>query len=491
MTDGAATADDPAGWKRLEPASLVINLLPDLWRTLLAGWPLLLALVMRGGVAELANLLVLAGVLASSLARTGIHFATLRYRYADGKLQIESGLFGRRHRVIDPARIQNLELVQNVFHRAFHLVELRVETAGETGRAGLLSALSVAEAEALRAALQRSAEATRAARATPTGEPPAELEEIERTGLVEVLGHGVTQARAGAAMVVYGLSQEILPTLYPAFYLRTLSRPGAGPILLLVFLSAGFVWSVVGSFVRHYGFVLSRTPVGLRTVAGLFTRRRVEVPAGKVQLVRIDASWLRRLMGYASLQIETAGSNALPGEDRVAEASVPMVPDALVPFTLDAVLPGYAASDAVPWRPAAPAARVRLMLEPAARWGALAWLFGRYVAPSLGLSGLAHAAPSAVTAVVFALAGALAGWADAQASAWKRTPTLLVVRQGFFSRVTVVLPRAKVQSVRIVQGPVQRVLGLWRVHVRVAGGRAISPELDEHDARALFRALGG
>ena len=134
----AETATPPTGgatgWRGLEPASLLINLLPDLWRTVRSGWPLLLAIVVGGGARSAVDLGFLALFLGLSLGRTIIHFLTLRFRLNNGKLEIQSGLLGRRNRVIEPAHIQNTELVQNPFHRVFGLVELRIETAGEQGK---------------------------------------------------------------------------------------------------------------------------------------------------------------------------------------------------------------------------------------------------------------------------------------------------------------------------------------------------------------------
>jgi len=298
-----------------------------------------------------------------------------------------------------------------------------------------------------------------------------------------VLGHGVTEGRAGAALVLYGIVQEWGPMVRPELFAQGLARPGAGAVLMVVFVSAGYLWSVTTSFVRYYGFVLSRTADGLRTRSGLFTRRRVEIPAGKVQMVRIDASWMLRLMGYTSLEIETAGSNAAPGEGRLAEALVPMVADDVVPYTLDAVLPGFAASERTVWSRPARAALVRAVLGGVVRWGGALALIGYFLTPTLGLGRLDALAGVGV------LLGIGAGYLDYVTAGWKLTSSLVLVRSGFLSRVTSVLPRAKIQSAHLVQGPIQRRFGVWQVHVWVAGGRVATPELSEPEARAIFEAV--
>jgi putative membrane protein len=93
--------------------------------------------------------------LMMSFFRTLTHYMTLRYRVSEGRLELVEGLFFRQHRLIDPARIQNMEVIRNIFHRMAGLAELRIDTAGEGGAEGLLSAISIAEANQLRAELAR------------------------------------------------------------------------------------------------------------------------------------------------------------------------------------------------------------------------------------------------------------------------------------------------------------------------------------------------
>src|SRR6185503_14051289 len=103
------------------------------------------------GLFDLGLLLLFFGL---AIGNTLVHYLTLRYRLADGRLEIRSGLLNRQARVIAADRVQNVEMVRNVFHRLSGLVEVRIETASGTEVEGLLSALSVADAEALIGALE-------------------------------------------------------------------------------------------------------------------------------------------------------------------------------------------------------------------------------------------------------------------------------------------------------------------------------------------------
>jgi putative membrane protein len=72
--------------------------------------------------------------------------------------------------------------------------------------------------------------------------------------------------------------------------------------------------------------------------------------------------------------------------------------------------------------------------------------------------------------------------------AWGGTDTCVVTTSGRVRRVTCWVPLEKVQSLRRVQGPVQRRLNLATVHVDTAG-RAVRAALRDRDAGEADQAL--
>jgi putative membrane protein len=456
-------------WRALEPASLAVNLLPDLWRTLKSVWPLLLVAVAGGGL-DGTNVTLLALFFGFGAWRTVSHFLTVRYRWRQGRLEIRSGWIARQRRTIDPARIQNVEIVQGPFHKLAGLVELRVETAGESGAEGLLSAISVAEAEALRERLYATA------RPSAPG-APAQPEAVYVLGVPELLGYGMSEGRVGAALLVAGVLFEWGTLLAPAAVRDTLRgvRAPVAVALALFALSGAYTVSVLAAVVRHYGFQMVRTPRGLRIESGLLTTRGVEIPLAKVQAARVEEPLVRRLMGYASVHVETAAMGA-PTEPVPAEGFVPMVAHEDVSPILGRLLPHLDADPrATTLRRLAPAALARSIVTHATAAafvaGLLAWLTGSPLA------------------LLVTLLGPLVAWADWSAHGWWLAPRHLLVRRGFFRRTTWVLPRDKIQSVHRLQGPLQRVLGLAAVDVWAAGTRVVVPDLTEADAARMFAEL--
>ena len=80
------------------------------------------------------------------------------------------------------ARIQNLDAVQNVFHRAFGVADVRVETGGGSEPEARMSVLPVAALEEMRAECSRAAPGRRRTWRRPrAGVAEAEAPEVDTT----------------------------------------------------------------------------------------------------------------------------------------------------------------------------------------------------------------------------------------------------------------------------------------------------------------------
>ena len=88
-------ASDDARWQALAPASALVNLLPDMGRSLRQMWPLFaLVLLGRGGNAGVEILYVMAFFVLAG-ARTLAEVFTLRYRVLEGRLEVQRGVLAR------------------------------------------------------------------------------------------------------------------------------------------------------------------------------------------------------------------------------------------------------------------------------------------------------------------------------------------------------------------------------------------------------------
>lgn len=475
---GASLAD--ADWNRLHPASLLVNLVPQAWRVVKGFWPLLLVLFVggRGGPGAPGDMVFLLGFLGLSVLSTISHYLTLRYRVREGRLEIKSGLLNRNTRILDPARIQNVSLVRNLFHKLSGLVELRIETAGDAGTEGLLSALSVEEARRLQVALE-------SARGRELVEEDA-VSPILTNGPLELIGFGLSQRRLGAVALFAAIGSEVLATLSPTHAQRLASTLGTQALLAIFLLAfaASWVLSAVSALGRHWGFRLLRQGDRLVTEEGLATRRRVEIPLQKVQLVTADEPLVRRWMGYGTVSVETAAISVEEGQLRQAEARIPMVPSTELGLVLATAAPGV---DVDPWterlRRPHPRALLRGLVRALLQATLLSGLLIGVSWTILGFSSLL------VLPLLLPLA-LFSAWLDWRRQGWLVTQQAVISRRGFFNRRTHVLDRGKIQSASVVQGPLLRWSGLAVLVVRAAGGSSvITPEIAADEARAVLESL--
>ncbi|MFJ3231698.1 PH domain-containing protein [Streptomyces sp. NPDC086787] len=189
--------------------------------------------------------------------------------------------------------------------------------------------------------------------------------------------------------------------------------------------------SSVGRFVAEYDWTVGESPDGLRIDHGLLDRTHETVPPGRVQTVRIVEPLLWRRRGWVRVELEVAGStNSL---------LIPVAPRAVAESVVARVLPGVT----VP--PYASLSR-----PPRRAWRCLPlWWRGRGFA---------------VTGAVFA------------------------ARRGLLRRHLALVPHAKVQSVRLTQGPWERLWRLADVHVDTGAGKTVTARLrDAREAAELLR----
>jgi putative membrane protein len=189
--------------------------------------------------------------------------------------------------------------------------------------------------------------------------------------------------------------------------------------------------SSVGRFVAEFDWTVGESPDGLRIDHGLLDRTHETVPPGRVQTVRIVEPLLWRRFGWVRVELDVAGSSN--------SVLVPVAPREVADAVVARVLPGVTVPP-----------RASLSRPPRrARWCVPVWWRGhRYV----------------VTDAVFATA------------------------HGMLRRSLALVPHAKVQSVRLTQGPWERRLGVADVHVDTGADKTVTARLrDTQEAARLLR----
>ena len=488
-SDDAAASPADGGGRRLHPLTLgfaAVGIARGMiWPALAGGFGF--------GEGQLARFLpIFVAVLAvPALVGAALKYALYRWRLTADELVLRSGVLNRQNRVIPLARVQNVEVRQSVLQRVFGVAELRVETAGAGQQAeAVLSVLSVAEAQSARAELLAHRRA-----AVPSAEA---IDGIDRSAAPplaalstrEVLLAGATANEAGViAAALAGLLQFVDDAPIP-FIESTAERVFARAAeawavfalgAVAFFLVVGWLISIAGAVVRYHGFTLSVAGGELRKRYGLLTVHEASVPLERVQAVRVQESLMRRMLGLASLSIETAGGT--PGQAGGAEAFVPITRRAEAARLVRGIF-ADAEYDAVRFNAVDPAARGRILRGYLSLFVFAVWA-PFWVARWFQVQPAGRMAPWLW--VVLPLLWLLAE-REYRSRGWALAPGYVVARAGVLTRVTWIVPDRKLQTLHLKSTPFQRRRGLATLVVdTAAGGRdAVVEDLSEATGRRLL-----
>ena len=307
--------------------------------------------------------------------------------------------------------------------------------------------------------------------------------------LAEGVLAGITGSRAAAALVVLGpLSQasDWFPGLSDWLFRRfdpEAVTPTTPPAFLAVAVLAVVVWlglAAASSVVTDYGFTLARVGDDLVVRRGLLERREAVLPLSRLQVVRIEESLLRRLLGLASIRIQSAGRTG--GHDHTASRlAIPVLQRTEVNRLLGELLPGAAPVLRLLAPP--PAARRRAVTRSLRRTAVLlpAVAVALLLLTSPGTAALSSAAVLVAAVLALAVAAGLAAYRNLGHAAGNG---FLYARVGVAIRVTTVVPVAKAQSGSVRSSPFQRRSGLATLHVDIAGGGPAPRVYDEAEPTA-------
>ena len=464
--------------------------------------PGLVVLVFRpGGQLEIWLMILFVPAVIGALAK----YLSFRYRLGPDELIIREGIVTRNERHVPYARIQNIDLVQNPFHRWLNVAEVRVETASGDRPEAIMRVLSLSSVEAMREHVFRQ---KRAARPSPeedasAGEEVAQVpaETLVQTSWGDLVLLGLSSHRGltmvAAAMGVLwqldplgdvdeGWVRDRVTSIDPT---ESLAVPGpvatallvVGVVLTLVLLLS--LLSVIWAALRYHGFTLRECGDDLRSEYGLLTRITATIPRHRIQSLTIRSGPFQRWFGRCAVQIETAGHRGGEegqGADRLWLA--PMIDADKVEGLLHHVLPNVDLASAR-WRPIALRAWKRIVK----RGIALA------LVSSAGIWALAGPKALAIFMVGVVLAAVHAKLYVKYAQ-YAITPEAVIYRSGWWSRKVSIVRFAKIQVLAMEESPFDRWNRMAGVRVDTAGAGRVGHGvdiryLDAGDATAMMERL--
>ncbi len=378
-----------------------------------------------GGKGQSSDELVRLAVIVVVLVIGIVSWYVTRWRVEGGVLRIDSGLLRRTSQRLPLSQVQAIDIVRPGLARVLGLSELRLRMAGSTQRAaGRLSYLNVTHAEELRARLLAAAHGLDEAEPPP---PEQQLLTVATGRLVVSLlisGPGLILELLIVALVV-------LAAVQPSAVVGALSGSLAGLVALV-----GPFWA---RFNGQYHQTVAAAPDGLRVRAGLVETSAETIPRGRVQALRLVEPLVWRRLGWCRLEADVAGRATSGHQNRAARKAgrvlLPVGTRAEAQMLVDRVMPGVPiTADPAPRR---------------ARWKSPL----RY-----------------------------------RQLSWGVTDDFGLTTSGRFRHVADWMPLSKVQSIRRVEGPLQRRLRLASIHLDTAA-RSVHAVIRDRDRVEVDRLM--
>jgi putative membrane protein len=393
---------------------------------------LLVPILFRGD--NLANAVPQLIVVAVLVAAGFVSWLVTRWRIEGDDLHLETGLLRRQSVRFPLSQVQAIDVVRPGLARMFRVAELRLRMAGASGATARLAYLPEREVEPLRdrlLALARGARADELGEETPdeTQGPAQEklLAQVDtRQLVVSIL---ISDAGVFAELVLLGL-----------IIVAVVAPHTAGAIV-----SGGFVW-ILGAFTvvwrrfnQLYRQRVLEGPDGLHLRGGLVALTAEVIRPGRVQAVRMVEPFLWQLVGWCRVEVDLAGRQRGKGEGEAERGQMrtllPVGGRTLGLELVDLLVPDRPRELSPPPR--------RVFWKSPLRYRKLAW---------------------------------------------GRTDTCVATTSGRLRRISCWVPLEKAQSLRRVEGPIQRRLRLASVHVDTAG-RAVHATLRDRDSAEASQAL--
>lgn len=315
-----------------------------------AVWPFLLVFLFKDGSSK--NDYWLLFIIAAALI--GMVYSIINYFryyfYLDkDELVIESGVIKRSKLNVPFDRIQTINFEQNIIHRVFNVVRLKIDTAGSAKAEFQFQALNSEKANLLRDILlaKRKAVSTQVTEVSEnnTEDKESDYTTIMKLSLVDLIKAGAVENHLKSGGIILAFMFWIWQNLDDAEVNidsevgeTVTSQIGTGLYLIIIlttlFVVLSFLVSLVKMIITNYDLKFLRSKNGFKINAGLFTQKDTSALDHKIQVISWGDNPLKKLIGIKDLHLKQASSVVLSNKSSIrvpscSEEQINLVRDTL------------------------------------------------------------------------------------------------------------------------------------------------------------------
>ncbi len=484
------------------------------------------------------------GIFGIAIAMAVVRFLTFRYRLTDEHLLVDQGLIFRTHRSVPIERIQNIDSVQNLFHRLFKVAEVRIETAAGNEPEATMRVVSLTEVDRLRGQLTRLSSArsqaqpalaeprltdidsTVRSQVAAEAHPESQASEVVlritvpqliKAGLISNRGQVLAGLALGYLWQAYSRGERIeklasgsdgnsvrswiRETILEAGQVsqtldwlgdvggRILAACAIALFVLLIVLILR-VFSAAWFVMKFYDYQLVKRGRDFQIQCGLFTKVSASLPGDRIQVICVHRTWLARWFGLAAIRVEASGGSGKEDEDASTTVArqwfVPIMSMADVPRVLQTLQPELVSNESsLQWQPLAPRAYSRMIRLPLGAYAAV-------LVAGLGAGWLwdwGYSTIPLLVAIIGSAATILLARKRAKSRKFARTAQGFIYRSGTVVQKTSYGFWNRTQAISLSQSPFDRRWGMASILLDTAGaGTADHPLVVEYLAADVAKA---
>ncbi|MFG6493648.1 PH domain-containing protein [Microbacterium sp. P03] len=280
----------------------------------------------------LIGLLAVLGIAAIVVGIFWLSWRFHTFRITGHEVEVRSGVLFRTHRRAPLDRVQGVNLTRPMIARLLGTAKLEVVGAGLDANVSL-EYLSTQSAEAVRADILRLASGMRLAAETPA--LPGESSAARARRVAGTVSDGITGIIVGAeepvaepesvvhipvlrlvaSHLLSGSTVSLLVLLVAIVVGSTMGSPWVLFAFIPALLGFGAYW--VRGITRALRYSIAPTPSGVRITFGLFTTITEILPPGRVHAVEVTQSILWRPAGWWSVTVNRlSGRSVESGQDQ-------------------------------------------------------------------------------------------------------------------------------------------------------------------------------
>lgn len=433
-------------------------------------------------IAVLAGIWIIFVIMISGAVWSYIYWTKYDYSFTQDSFDVKYGIIRKQKREVPYRRIQNVDTSSNLFQRLVGIVRVDLESAGGGSTEISLRYVKEDEAERIKKKIRTFKQENPA---VSEEETEIKSEETEKELIYELKGRDMTvlslfTVNSRSIALIFFIFTFFAGSIWTGLERFTNFPEFHIGLFMFVFgITLTWLLSIFYNFSKFYGFKLWRRDESLEYERGLFRKYTGSIPVDKVQFLTFEENPLKRILGYATLRVDTAGYSPSTSSDKGSEAAIPLTKKSKA-IEIAKTIENFETPiiEKIPKR-----ARYRYFVR-------------YYAATFLIISGILYYLETPIgyyfiALIVLPFISYIGAYFKQKNKGFYPGKNYFFTRNGFWNRNTVVMPYYRIQNILRTQTVLQERWKLSTVLLDTAGSRITGStskavDLDEKDAERTF-----